>query len=255
MKAPASPPAVIDRQGSSRRATDIAAAQLRPLLQYIRKISRPALEPTDSELLERFGRRGDEAAFAALVARHGPMVLGVCRRVLRDAHDAEDAFQATFLLLVRKAGSLRQPDQLSPWLYGVAYRTAIKARACAARRRECERPVAVEPVAAAPAAGDMIWRELRPVLDEAVHRLPAKYRAPVVLCYLEGRTNVQAARQLGVPVGTVATRLARAREMLRRHLTRRGVTVPLALLGTAWAEQGPQLPVSRCRLTPSLIRS
>src|SRR5262249_6700332 len=153
-----------------------------------------------------------------------------CRRVLRDPHDAEDAFQATFLLLVRKAGVLRRPEALGPWLYGVAYRTAIKARAGTARRREREQPVTVEPVAGP--ADDLVWRDLRPVLDDAVSRLPTKYREPVVLCYLQGRTNAQAARQLGVPVGTVATRLARAREQLRRYLTRRGLALSAPLLGT-----------------------
>src|SRR5262245_60840031 len=134
----------------------MAAAQLRPVLHYIRKVSSPAAEPGDGPLLERFARHGEEAAFAALLARHGPMVLGVCRRVLRDPHDAEDAFQATFLLLVRKAGVLRRPEALGPWLYGVAYRTAIKARAGAARRREREQPVTFEP--AARPADDLVWR-------------------------------------------------------------------------------------------------
>src|SRR5205823_3540528 len=155
-------------------------------------------------------RRRDEAAFAALVRRHGPMVLGVCRRVLRDAHDAEDAFQATFLLLARKAAALRQPDRLGPWLHGVAHRTALKAKAAGVRRRQRERPL--DDLPAAGGGDDLLWRDLRPVLDDAIGRLPAKYRVPVVLCYLEGRTNAEAARALGCPTGTVATRLARARQ-------------------------------------------
>src|SRR5438105_4656550 len=125
---------------------------------------------------------------------------GVCRRVLRDAHDAEDAFQATFLLLVRKAGSLRQPERLGPWLYGVAYRTARKARDLAARRRPSARPV--DDLPAAPSE-DLSWRDLRPVLDAAINQLPAKYQAPVVLCYLQGLTNAQAADRLGCPPGTI----------------------------------------------------
>src|SRR5262249_12865792 len=125
-------------------------------------------------------------------------------------------------------------EALGPWLYGVAYRTAIKARAGTARRREREQPVTVEPVTGP--ADDLVWRDLRPVLDDALSRLPTKYREPVVLCYLHGRTNAQAARQLGVPVGTVATRLARAREQLRRYLTRRGLALSAPLLGTVLAE-------------------
>src|SRR5262249_17501866 len=151
-------------------------------------------------------REGDEAAFTALVNRHGPMVLGVCRRVLRPAHDADDAFQATLLVLLRKARPLRRPELLGNWLYGVAHRTALKARTLAAKRRARERPV-VDHLAGAPSP-TAAWGDVRPVLDEEVSRLPAKYRAPVVLCYLEGKTNEEAARLLGCPTGTVFSRLA-----------------------------------------------
>jgi RNA polymerase sigma factor (sigma-70 family) len=205
----------------------VSVAALSPVVEFIRKVSAPP-PPGDAELLTRFSRHGEEAAFAALVERHGPMVLAVCRRLLRDGHDAEDAFQATFLLLVRKAGSLARPAALGPWLYGVAYRTALKARALAARRRtqavhEADR-VAGDPSDA------VAWRDLRPVLDEAIDGLPAKYRAPFVLCYLEGRSNAEAAAELGCPRGTVATRLSRARDRLRQLLSRRGVALSAGVL-------------------------
>jgi RNA polymerase sigma factor (sigma-70 family) len=176
--------------------------------------------------LERFARQQDEAAFAALVRRHGPMVLGVCQRILRDPHDAEDAFQATFLVLVRKTGSLARPELLANWLYGVACRTALSARAEAARRRTCERPVVDRPVEG---SADADWHDLRPVLDEEVSRLPDVYRVPFVLCYLEGKTNDEASRHLGCPKGTVLSRLARARERLRVRLTRRGLALSAGL--------------------------
>src|SRR5262249_30053195 len=139
--------------------------------------------PTDARLLERFVRQHDGEAFADLVRRHGPMVLGVCRRVLDDAHEAEDVFQATFLVLARKADAIRQGESLGSWLYGVAYRTALRARAEAARRRalawEADDMPPSDP------AAEAAWRELRPLLDAELQRLPEKYRAPVVLCYLE----------------------------------------------------------------------
>jgi RNA polymerase sigma factor (sigma-70 family) len=171
---------------------------------------------TDRQLLERFTRQQDEAAFTALVRRHGPMVLGVCRRVLDNAHDAEDAFQATFLVLVRRASSLSRPELLANWLYGVAYRTAKKARANVLRRRAHERLAARMP--RAEPLVDAAWQDLRTLLDEELHRLPDKYRAPLVLCYLEGKTNEEAARQLGWPPGSMSARLARGRELLRERL-------------------------------------
>ncbi len=208
----------------------MATRQLSPVLRYLRQVRDGGDGTGDGELLERFGS-GDAEAFAALVRRHGPMVLGVCRRVLAHAHDADDAFQATFLLLVRKANTLRQPEHLGPWLYGVARRTALKAKALAEVRRRREAPLDDEP--AARPSDDLAWRDLRPVLDDAIARLPAKYRVPFVLCHLEGLTNAEAARRLGCPPGTVATRLARAREQLRTRLTRRGVTLSAAVLTAA----------------------
>ena len=199
----------------------MASRLLHSVVRFLRTIgATQGGDAADGSLLRRFTAERDEAAFTALVRRHGPMVFGVCRRVLRDPHDAEDAFQATFLVLVRKAGSVGRPDLLGNWLHGVAHRTALKAKTEAAKRRAKERraalPAAVD--TADPAGGD-----LAAVLDEEVSRLPAKYRAPFVLCYLGGKTNEEAARLLGCPAGTVASRLAWARERLRCRLTRRGL--------------------------------
>jgi RNA polymerase sigma factor (sigma-70 family) len=188
----------------------------------------------DPQLLERFLHRGDEAAFAALVRRHGPMVLAVCRRLLSEPHDAEDAFQATFLVLIRKASDLGRPERLGNWLYGVAYRIALKARGQGARRRGFEQPLADIPVEGGVA--DLVWRELRPVLDEELQRLPDKYRVPVVLCYLEGVSKRAAARQLGWPEGTLSTRLHRAREILRQRLTRRGLALSAGVVAVALSQ-------------------
>jgi RNA polymerase sigma factor (sigma-70 family) len=201
-----------------------------PVLRFIRKITAPdsAGSTQDAQLLARFVVQHDEAAFAALVRRHGPMILGVCRRVLRDAHDAEDAFQATFLVLVRKARSLGKPESLGNWLYGVAYRTALKAKAEAARRRALERQIVA--LTGTDPAAEVIGHEVRLVLDDEVNRLPSKYRAPLVLCYLEGQTQEEAARTLGCPRKTVTTRLTRARERLRIRLRRRGVALSAGAL-------------------------
>src|SRR5262249_50257311 len=146
----------------------------------------PAGDDTDERLLERFTLHRDESAFAALVRRHGPMVLGVCRRVLHDEHDAEDAFQATFLVLARKSATIRKRGSLDSWLYGVAYRIALKAKSAAVRRRARERQAAK--MALADPSAELAWRDLNPVLDEELNRLPEKYRVPLVLCYLNGKT-------------------------------------------------------------------
>jgi RNA polymerase sigma factor (sigma-70 family) len=185
---------------------------------------------TDAQLLDRFKARSDlsssEAAFAGLMARHGPMVLGVCRRALRNPDDVADAFQATFLILVRKAASVRVDDSLGRWLYGVSRRVAVRAKRAAARR--LTRDVREIEFAADPAV-EATLSELRAVLDEEIGRLPAKFRSAVVLCELEGFGHDEAARQLGCAVGTVKSRLSRAREKLRSRLIRRGVAP------TAWA--------------------
>ncbi len=215
----------------------MADGHAHPALRFLRRITaagRGGGTP-DGELLARFAARNDEAAFAALVRRHGPMVFGVCRRVLHDPHDAEDAFQATFLVLVSRAGALGRPELLGNWLYGVANRTALKARADAARRRERERQARA--AAGADPADEAAGRDLRRVLDEELNRLPPKYRTPVVLCYLEGQTQEEAARRLGCPRKTVTTRLARACERLRARLTRRGVALPAGAVAATLSEQ------------------
>jgi RNA polymerase sigma factor (sigma-70 family) len=180
----------------------------------------------DGELLRRYLADRNSPALEALVRRHGGMVLGVCRRVLGDPHDAEDAFQATFLVFVRKASAVRPAEKIGPWLYGVATRTALKARALAARRRAREKQVdmlpdmAGDPQAGAPTAA--VSADWLPLLDREVARLPAKYRLPVLLCELQGLSRADAARQLAIPEGTLSSRLARARALLRRRLSRRG---------------------------------
>jgi RNA polymerase sigma factor (sigma-70 family) len=174
---------------------------------------------TDEALLTQFIRQHDEAAFAALVQRHGPMVRSVCRRVLRNPHDVEDAFQATFLVLVRKASSIGKPNLPANWLYGVAYRTAVNARSQAARRFRYESEAASMP-RTEPGMDDA-HEELLAVLDESLESLPDRYRAPLVLCYLEGKTNEEAARLIGCPPGSMSTLLSRGRAFLRDRLTGR----------------------------------
>jgi len=195
----------------------------------------------DERLLLDYVTGRDPAAFAAIVRRHGPMVWTVCHRVLRRQQDAEDAFQATFLVLMHKARSLGKPQLLGNWLYGVAYRTSIKARLLASRQSKREKPMVAIPVF--DAENEATWRDLRPVLDDELHRLPDKYRATVVLCYLEGKSTEEAARALDVPRGTVLSRLAWARQRLRGRLTRRGLTLSssllAALLESAFAERAP----------------
>jgi RNA polymerase sigma factor (sigma-70 family) len=205
------------------------------LLQHIRRLAggRPIAHLPDAQLLERFTTQRDEAAFDTLVRRHGPMVLNVCRSVLHHEQDAEDAFQATFLVLVRKAASIRRPEALAGWLYEVAYHVAVKAQAAAARRRMQERKVA--PMASPDPTLDMTLRDLRRVLHEELRRLPEKYRLPLVLCYLEGRSQEEAAGHLGWSKGTLRGRLDRGREHLRRRLAARGVTLSALLGATAIA--------------------
>lgn len=181
---------------------------------------------TDAQLLLRFTAAADEAAFAELVRRHGPMVRGVCRRLLAHEQDAEDAFQATFLVLARKAAAVRRPESLPGWLYGVACRTALRAKVHRARR-PC--PDRLYLATTADPADELTWGEVRGVLDEELGRLPEKYRAPLVLCYLEGRTQDEAARQLGWGKDVLRGRLDRGRERLRRRLTQRGVALSAGL--------------------------
>jgi RNA polymerase sigma factor (sigma-70 family) len=204
---------------------------------------RGAAEATDTELLRQFLESRDEAAFVAIVQRHGPMILGLCRRLVVNPADADDAFQATFLVLVRRAGSIRKPQLLGNWLYGVAHRVAVRARMQAARRRERESSE-VEMIAANPVQEGSEWS---PVLHEELNRLPEKYRAPMVLCYLQGKSNQEAADVLGWPVGTVKGRLTRARELLKKRLTRRGV-----LLSSIFLAAGSTSSVSSAAVPPAL---
>jgi RNA polymerase sigma factor (sigma-70 family) len=188
---------------------------------------------TDRQLLHDFARQRDEGSFALLVRRHGAMVLGVCRRLLRQEQDAEDAFQAAFLVLARKAGASGWGDSVGGWLFRVAYHLALKARRRGGQRRAVEVAMGQVPETAAPPAGDD--RELRAALDEEVSRLPEAYREAVVLCYLEGRGQAEAGRQLGCSVDALKGRLRRAREMLQRRLRKRGVTLSVAGLGSLLA--------------------
>src|ERR1700730_830761 len=213
----------------------MANGQLDFVVRRIRKLAGLA-DPDrgpDKPLLESFIARRDDSAFAQLLERHGPMVLSLCRRLLGNRHDAEDAFQATFLVLIRKARSIRKKDSLASWLHGVAYRVAREARAKSVRRQVHERQVSEMPPT--DPASDVIWRDLRLVLDEELQRLPDKYRVPLILCYLEGKTTDEAARLLGWPRGTVGGRLARARQMLRTRLVRRGMALSAGSLATALA--------------------
>jgi RNA polymerase sigma factor (sigma-70 family) len=222
----------------------MTARGLATLVHTVRRLGEAGANISDAELLGRFSRQRDETAFAALVGRHGPMVLGVCHRVLRDLQAAEDAFQATFLVLAGKARTLRRPEALGSFLHGVAYRTALRARTDAVKRRLHESravtSVAVEP------DDDPAWRELRLLLDGAIDRLPEVYRVPFVLCYLQDKTNAEAARQLGCSRGTIATRLARARKILRTRLARLAPEFSPALFA------GPALPNA---LRPLMLRT
>jgi RNA polymerase sigma factor (sigma-70 family) len=187
------------------------------------------------QLLARYLEQRDELAFEALVARHGPMVLGTCRRLLATESDVDDAFQATFLVLVRRARALGPRDAIGPWLHGVAARVSMRARSQAARRRRIE---TISPEYSATESGPVAPDgELAAVLDQEVNRLPAKYRSPIVLCYLEGHTHEEAARELKWPLGTVKGRLARARDLLRGRLLRRGIAPSLTLLGVSFARE------------------
>jgi RNA polymerase sigma factor (sigma-70 family) len=203
--------------------------QLNPVVRFLRQIAiaHNGAEP-DRLLLERFALRQDETAFAILVQRHAPLVWGICRRILQHQQDAEDAFQATFLVLARKAHSIRRRESIDSWLFGVAYRVAQKARSEAIRRHIHERRAV--PRSASDPLDAVMWHDLRPLLDEAIHSLPEKYRLPFILCHLQGKTNEEAARQLRCPLGTVLSRLARARQLLRSRLSRRGFVLSTGVL-------------------------
>ncbi len=196
-------------------------------------------DKTDAELLESYLAH-EEVAFSMLLQRYGPMVLGICRRLSADSHAAEDGFQATFMVLARRAASIRRKTSIIGWLHGVARRTVLKARAKAARnldRRLLDR-------ASANPLDELTTRELRTVMDEEIARLPEKYQTPILLCYFAGKSHDQAAKELRCPKNTVTSRLTRARELLRTRLERRGITLAIAALATALTEIGaaPPLP-------------
>jgi RNA polymerase sigma factor (sigma-70 family) len=206
--------------------TDVAKEQMNSLIDYLRRAVLAGGEGglSDGQLLECFVSRREEAAMAALVRRHGPMVWCVCRRILCNHHDAEDAFQATFLVLVRKAASILPREMVGNWLYGVAHQTALKARATTAKRQAREKQVKEMPEPAAVTEPDL-WHDLEPLLDQELSRLPDKYRVAIVLCDLEGKTRKEVAQQLKIPEGTLSSRLTKARTMLAKRLARQGLMV------------------------------
>jgi RNA polymerase sigma factor (sigma-70 family) len=205
---------------------------------------------TDRQLLEHFALRRDEESFTQLVQRHGPMVLGVCRQILRQEQDAEDAFQATFLVLSRQASKIRGGEALPNWLFCVATRLAKRMRAAALRRQTREVAV-VEPPMSEPQPREGLG-DLGPLLYEEIARLPAKYRIPFVLCYLDGKTNEEAAQQLGCPTGTIFSRLAWARERLRTRLIRQGVRLTSGVLAAMLLALAQQ---ARAAVPPPVVRA
>jgi RNA polymerase sigma factor (sigma-70 family) len=220
----------------------MANPDLRTLIR--RLVSAQGRSVPDQHMLERFIAHRDEAAFTALVQRHGAMVLGVARDVLRHLQDAEDIFQATFLVLARQAGAVRKQGSVGSFLHGVAYRLALKARAAAATRRRHESRL--PPRAPGESLDNLTWQELSAILHQELERLPDKYRAPLVLCYLEGMTQDQAAEHLGLPKGTLKGRLERARLLLRGRLVRLGLAPAVVLLVDACRPVGaaPAAPVA-----------
>jgi RNA polymerase sigma factor (sigma-70 family) len=227
----------------------MASDQLNCIVRHVRRVVLlgDGGSLTDGQLLERFLSANEEAAFEALVRRHGPMVLGVCRRLLHHRQDAEDAFQATFLVLARRAATIEPREKVGNWLYGVAYRTALKARTVVARRRARERPF--QDVAAPAGEESMDRLDWQPLLDRELNRLPEKHRVLIVLCDLEGRSRAEAAQQLGLPEGTVSSRLARARRRLARSLTRQGVSLSAGSLAVLLARQAAKAVAPGLRTT------
>ena len=226
---------------------DNPTSTLATVIARVLRDASPDTGRSDGELLTAFVDRRSSSAFAELVRRHGPMVLGVCLRILRHAHDAEDAFQASFLVLARKAASVSPRSAVGNWLYGVAQQTALRSRAAIMRRRTREMPAASVPE---PAVVDVHSDDLAAVLDMEVGRLPSHYRTALVLCDIEGRTRKDAAETLGCPEGSISSRLSRAREMLARRLTRRGVALSITALAALLARTSTAAPVS-----PALIES
>jgi RNA polymerase sigma-70 factor (ECF subfamily) len=241
---PGGPRGVLSAGQSATRDSEMGAASSAASSQAETAAGGVFLEMTDVDLLNRFSSDRDEAAFAALVNRHGPMVQGVCRRIVEDVHAAEDVFQAVFLVLARKSTAIRRPELLANWLYGVACRIARKARVKAIRNEARRRWAVKTPTGEQLLDLDLEWHELKQVLDEEISRLPEKYRVPLVLCYLHGQTNAQAAAQLGWPAGSMSERLSRAREILRKRLTRRGLNLSAALLAVLLSQKAAVAAVS-----------
>jgi RNA polymerase sigma factor (sigma-70 family) len=219
--------------------------RLENVLYHLGQMIGPASSLTDAELLERFNVSGDQAAFELLLRRHGPLVWNVCRRLLGNPHDAEDALQATLLVFVRKAATVGKQGSVAGWLYRVAYRIALRARANLARQQRFIAGTQGDWEAAATDA-DLAAREIQVILHEELDRLPEKYRVPLVLCDLEGKTHAQAAQELYWPVGTLHCRVQRGREQLRKRLNRRGVALSIGSMMTALAANSAEaaLPAS-----------
>jgi RNA polymerase sigma factor (sigma-70 family) len=218
-----------------------------PILSHIRRLARaesPA-PSSDADCLERFSARGEESAFETLVRRHGPMVFRVCRVTLGDAHAAEDAFQATFLTLARRAGAVRKQPSLGSWLYKVAHRIALRARGQSAARLQREAAVTRPPVA--DPLDEISWREVQAIFFDEIAGLSEHYRIPLLLCCLEGKTRDEAAAQLGCGTGTLKSRLERGRKLLRERLVRRGLTLSTGLLATLLA------PADTVALAPAVV--
>jgi RNA polymerase sigma factor (sigma-70 family) len=221
----------------------MATAKLGTLVQHIHRLAgaSSSSERKDSQLLHEFSARSDEAAFALLVARHGLMVLRVCRRVLNHEQDAEDAFQATFLVLARNARAIRKPEALAGWLHGVAYRTAMKAKRSAARRRNHEAKLREGRTDLKSVSPN--WDDVQAVLDVELQALPQHYRTALVLCVLEGKSVPEAAAALGCKLGTVSSWLTRARQRLRQRLERRGIKLAALLLAMSVAQSAGKAAV------------
>jgi RNA polymerase sigma factor (sigma-70 family) len=228
---------------------------LQTILDHIQRRMRPSLSGvvTDAELLERFLQDRDEASFELLMWRHGPMVYGVCRRILHQTQDAEDAFQAAFLMLSRKADSIGKRESISGWLYTVAYRIALRAKSRSMRRSQVEKPLDDLPIdlKSCDPVDLTAWRELRRMLDAELSQIPEKYRTAFILCHLEGKTCEEAAEHLGCPRGTVQSRVGRARERLRSRLMLRGWTPASSTLTSLLEQHGQSLGV----LSPVLVHA
>src|SRR5438445_3185635 len=230
----------------------MAGGSLEVALRYFkRQLTAPATgEWTDRQLLERFTSQRDQEAFASLVRRHGPLVLGVGRRVLHHDQDAEDVFQATFLILARKANSGGWQNSLAGWLYCVAYRLATRTRTRIIRQRALQHEAGIVSAMRAPTIENR--PELYRVLDEELHRLSERCRQPLLLCYLEGKTRDEAARQLGWSLRTLQRRLEQGLKLLRARLGRRGVELPMVLLATGLTQQAASAHVSAVLVTSTV---